>query len=91
MRAVIEDAAHSSASPYYASLRSPALAMLDIIGNKTDLDLSSSAQGQGNLQLLGAWVSVGAITAAQEAQLTAMATQPNPITTPQVSQALIGV
>lgn len=91
MRAVIEDAAHLSTSPYYATLRSPALAMLDIISNKTDLDVSTSTIGQGNIALLGAWVNAGAISAAQEAALLAMATQPVTISVAQVSQALIGV
>ncbi|MDE2437695.1 MAG: hypothetical protein KGM49_15680 [Sphingomonadales bacterium] len=90
MRAVIEDAAHSSASPYYATLRSSALAMLDIIANKTDLDLSSSAMGQGNLAMLGAWVTAGAINSAQEAALVAMAKTPNPITYTEISAALNG-
>ena len=91
MRAVIEDTAHVSTSPYYAALRNSALAILDIITNKTDLDLSASATGQGNLGMLGAWVTVGAITAAQEAQLVAMAAVPNPITYQVVSAALNGV
>jgi hypothetical protein len=91
MRAVIEDAAHLSASPYYGTLRSAALAMLDIIANKTDLDLSASAMGQGNLAMLGAWVTAGAINSAQEAQLVAMATVADPITAIQIGDALTGV
>lgn len=91
MRAVIEDTAHLSTSIYYGTLRSAALAMLDIIANKTDLDLSTSAMGTANLAMLGAWVTAGAITAAQEAQLVAMATIADPITTEQISAALTGV
>jgi hypothetical protein len=64
--------------------------MLDIIANKTDLDLSASAMGQGNLAMLGAWVTAGAINSAQEAQLVAMATVADPITTEQISSALNG-
>ena len=90
MRSVIEDTAHVSTSPYYAALRNSALAILDIITNKTDLDLSASATGQGNLGMLGAWVTVGAITAEQKATLVAMATQPAPVGADAVSIALNG-
>lgn len=90
MRSVIEDAAHLSTSQYYPTLRNSALAILDIITNKTDLDLSSSAAGQGNLGMLGAWVTAGAIMSAQEAVLVAMATVPAPIGTDAVSTALNG-
>jgi len=90
MRSVIEDAAHLSTSQYYATLRNSALAVLDIITNKTDLDLSASAAGQGNLGMLNAWVTASAITSAQEATLVAMATAPAPIATDAVSAALNG-
>ena len=88
MRAVIEDAAHLSTSPYYGTLRNSALAILDIITNKTDLDLSSSATGHGNLAMLGGWVTVGAITEAQKSQLVAMAAVAAPLTAVQVEAAL---
>lgn len=73
MRAAIEDASVNTASP----LRSSALAVLDILrGAATSLDLSSSAQGQANIGMLNAWVSAGALTAANEAALMALATSP---------------
>lgn len=90
MRSVIEDAAHLSTSKYYTTLRDSALAVLDIITNKTDLDLSSSSAGQGNLGMLNAWVTAGAITSVQEATLVAMATVPAPISTDAVSTVLNG-
>ena len=90
MRAVIEDAAHLPGSPFYTQLRNSALAILDIIANKTDLDLSTSATGQDNLAMLGAWVTLGAITAVQEAALLALATMPAPISVDTISTALNG-
>lgn len=73
MRAVIEDAANNTASP----LRSSALAILDILhGAASSLDLSASAVGQANVGMLGAWVQAGALTAANEAALIALATSP---------------
>ena len=92
LRAVIEDTANKAASAYYlTALRSSALAILDILhGAAGSLDLSASAQGQANLQMLGAWVTAGAITAAQEAQLVSLAAQPAPIATAAVSAILNG-
>ena len=78
LRAVIEDTANKATSAYYlTALRSPALAILDILhGAAGSLDLSASAQGQANIGMLGAWVTAGAITTAQEAQLVSLATAP---------------
>ena len=90
IRAVIEDAAHLITSPYYGTLRNSALAMLDIVKNKTDLDLSASAQGQGNMGMLGGWVTAGAITAAQQAALVALAAVSAPISGLDVRIAIGG-
>ena len=92
LRSVIEDAANKATSTYYlTALRSPALAILDILhGAAASLDLSASAQGQVNLQMLGAWVTAGAITAAQKAQLVSLATQPAPVAASAVSAILNG-
>ena len=89
-RAVIEDAAHLPGSPYYATLRSSALAMLDIINNKTDLDVSASQIGQGNVGMLNAWVTVGAITPAQEAALLALGVHPALVSADAVTTILNG-
>ena len=73
LRAVVQDTSTTVGSP----LRSAALAILDVLGGAADsLDLSASAVGSANMQMLGAWVMAGAITAAQEAQLVALATAP---------------
>ena len=91
LRAVVEDAANSPTSIYRTALRSSALAILDILhGAAASLDLSASAQGQANVGMLSAWVTAGAITAAQEAQLVSLATQPAPIATAAVSAILNG-
>lgn len=72
MRAVLQDKANATGD----ALRSSALAMLDIIGNSTSLDLSSSTIGQGNLSMLQAWVAAGAMTQVQHDALVALASQP---------------
>lgn len=84
LRGVIEDVSKDATSP----LRDSALAMLDIIANKTDLDLSASQIGQGNVAALNGWVTVGKITSAQESQLLAMAQQAVTIPFAAISAAL---
>ena len=85
---VIEAAAANSASPLYNSALA-VKAMLAWQGGT--LDLSSSAVGQGNQAMLAAWVAGSAITAAQQAALLALATQPVTIPVGAVSNALNGV
>lgn len=85
LRAVIQDQSTAVGSP----LRSSALAMLDIIANRTPLDLSDSAMGQANVQMLNAWVQASAITAEQEAQLLALAEQSDPVPEFDVRCALL--
>ena len=73
LRAIVQDASANAVSP----LRSSALAILDMLRGASDsLDLSASSVGTANQQMLGAWVTAGAITAAQEAQLVSLATAP---------------
>ena len=92
LRGIVEDTANKPTATFYATaLRHSALAILDILhGAAASLDLSASAQGQANVQMLGAWVTAGAITAAQEAQLVSLAAQPAPIATASVSAILNG-
>lgn len=97
LRATIEDiaaglipAGSSLVAGQVQALRPTALAMLDCIRSGISLDLSSSVTGQGNLQMLGAWVTQGAMTAAQEAQLVGLAKTAAPISTDQVSSVLNG-
>ena len=89
--AKVSDAANNSASPYYATLRNSALAMLLVLQNSTPLDLSNSVVGQGNLAMLGAWVSAQAITSAQQSALEALAAQPVTIPWTAVNAALNAV
>ena len=88
LRAVIEDTSRNLASP----MRSAALATLDLLSWQTSgLDLSNSAMGRGNLAMLAAWVSSGAVTAAQSSALLALAATPVPIDCNTVSNILSGV
>lgn len=87
LRAVIEDASNNAASP----LRSASLAIKDLLAWQSGaLDLSSDPVGTGNLAMLQAWVTAGAITQAQHDALIALASQPDPVTVDQVSRALNG-
>lgn len=98
LQTIIQDTAHTPGSTYYATtatvggatvpLRAAALSMLAAQAANLPFDLSASATGQGNLALLGAWVTAGAITAAQEATLVAMAAVPAPISDLDVRVAI---
>ena len=87
--AAIETAAATPTSPLYNA----ALAIKTMMGWQTGaLDLSNSGPvGTGNQAMLAAWVTAGALTAAQQAALLALATGPAmPIPTEQVSAILNG-
>ncbi len=72
LRAKIEDYASDPTSP----LRSIALTCRDVIlGAASGIDFSLA----DNRAMLGAWVSVGAITQTQSESLLALATHPDPI------------
>ena len=94
MRSVLEDAAHLSGSTYYATRRDQALAMLDLLTNKTDLDVSGSQIGKANVASLNAWATpiqpetVAPLTMTQVSALLALGEQPNPISYQEISAAL---
>ena len=91
MQAIIYDTAYTPGSAYYATpLRSAALSMLAAQASSTPLDMSASQTGQGNLALLNAWVTAGALTQADLNALIALATQPDPVSVGSVSDALNG-
>lgn len=81
MRSKIEDHAADAQSP----LRDAALACRDLIlGAANSIDFSLTA----NMQMLGAWVAVGALTQTQADGLLSLATRPDPITEFDVRCAL---
>ena len=87
LRATIEDASVNPVSP----LRSGALTIKDLLSRDTSsLDLSMSAMGRGNVVMLEAWVTAGAITPAQRDSLIALAAMPAPIDCNTVSALLNG-
>ena len=87
LRAVIEDAASNATSP----MRNGALAIRDLLSWATgSLDLSASRMGQGNLAMLGAWVSAGIVTPAQRDNLIALAATPTPVDCNSISAILNG-
>ncbi len=96
LRGMIEDAAKTSGSTFYATRRSQALAILDIIQANISLDISSSATGQANLAMLNAWATpmtgetAAPLTSAQVAALIALGTVVVTISTDQVSTILNG-
>ena len=73
LRSAIEDNAGNSASP----LRAICLTLRDFLQGATadSIDFANP----DNITMLNAWVSVGALTPAQSAQLLAMASAPAPI------------
>ena len=88
LRATIEDASTNPLSP----LRSGALTIKDLLTRDTgSLDLSMSAMGRGNILMLEAWVTAGAVTPAQRDSLIALAVVPAPIDCNTVSNILSGV
>ena len=92
MQAIIYDTAYTSGSAFYATpLRSAALSMLAAQQSGLPLDLSASATGQGNLALLGDWVTAGALSAADLTALQAMAAVPDPVSELQVRAAISDV
>ncbi len=94
LRSMIWDAARTSGSTYYATRRNQALAIEDIIANKTDLDVSSSAIGQANVAMLNSWATVLAgetaapLTSAQVSSLLSLGSAPVTISSAQVTAIL---
>ncbi len=94
LRAMIWDAVRTSGSTYYATRRNQALAIEDIIANKTDLDVSSSTIGQANVAMLNSWSQIvvgetaAPLTATQVSSLLALGTVPLTITSAQVTAIL---
>lgn len=83
MRAVIEDHAANVASP----MRSVALALRDVLaGNIGGIRLDLPA----NVAMLAAWVAAGELSTANRDALLALATEPDPVPTNDVSEALAG-
>ena len=81
VRAKIEDHANNPAS----SLRSIALALLDVLRSPTEgIDLSVP----DNALMLGAWVQSGEITQAQADELVDLASRPDPVSEHDVRRAI---
>lgn len=85
MRATIQDASQNAQSP----LRSSALTLLDVLhGAASSLDFGASAMGGGNVGMLDAWVTAGAMTSAQRDEVLALAMVADPVAEFDVRRAI---